>query len=174
LSPPVATFEPYSHYRVGYLLADGGVELDNPIAPTRLASAMGARVVYRFADLLDLDRAVRFDAVFIHNSALGMVGHTWLINTYRRGTVIILFNVDLPQAATLLEDSRIGDMTGRASYDHVPLFYTSLAAYDDCASIPNNQGTPCGSYFYAGRDAIAGGQRFTTFLKNLSLKLFRT
>lgn len=91
-------------YRIVYLLADEALAAESLMAPSRLEATLGARTVFKWDELLALDKSAPIDALVVHDSALPMVDRDWIVGAYGRGVVIGAFNVHGPEVAELLRD----------------------------------------------------------------------
>lgn len=109
-------------YRIVYFSMEGTIPNDSPLAPSRLATILGARTVHNWSEIPKLDQSAPIDALVIHNSALPEVDNIWLVDTYQRGMTVATFNVYAPELAELLNDPCIA-ADGFASEPYPDSFY---------------------------------------------------
>jgi hypothetical protein len=109
-----------------YLLAEGAVPADSPIAPHELEAALGVETVHHWAEVVAWDSATSLEAIVIHDSALSTVDPTWLQAAYRRGLVIAIFNAYAPEIGELLGESCIAN-DGFASEAYPDQFFVVVS-----------------------------------------------
>ncbi|MFQ5855728.1 MAG: hypothetical protein ACE5LU_08820 [Anaerolineae bacterium] len=157
-------------YRIVYLLAEGVVPADSPIAPSRLEATLGAQTAHTWREVVSLDEPTPIEALVIHDSALSMVDRDWLASAYRRGVVIGAFDVYAPALADLLDDPCIA-ADGFAAEPYSSSFYVIVSRLilgqpDDVALI---EAGPCRGPVAGVRHPAGGtGGRSTYTITNVS------
>jgi hypothetical protein len=111
-------------YRIIYLTTEGNAEARKFTAPDVLESTLGAQTVYTGNDSMFFNDASPLDAIIIHDSAMSLVDNKWLANIYRKGVIVVTFNIDGFELASVLQDECVGrnEFARSNSYRDVDFF----------------------------------------------------